>query len=130
MKRKTHYLIATVVSVAAYGVLTVLSRGQPWLVWPAFGALVAILVFACLWMAALDEAAQQAHYIAWYWGGSAGIGVSMLALITVVLRPDALAPLLSPFSAPETFAAGIMCGLMPPAVGYAIWWGALWLRRR
>jgi hypothetical protein len=130
MKRKTQYVVATAISVAAYAALTALSQTQPWLVWPTLVALVATVVFACLWMAALDEVAQQAHYVAWYWGGSAGIAVSMLALITVVLRPDALAPLLSPFSAPETFAAGIMCGLMPPAVGYTIWWGALWLRRR
>jgi hypothetical protein len=129
MKRKTLYVIATGISMVAYGVLLALSHGQSWLVWPAIAAALIGIVFACLWMAALDEAAQQAHYISWFWGGSAGLVLSMVTFATVTLRPEAFEPVLSQLGAAHSFAAGIIVGVMPPAIGYAIWWVLLWLRR-
>ncbi|HYD72974.1 MAG TPA: hypothetical protein VEF55_07530 [Candidatus Binatia bacterium] len=129
MKRKTLYIIATFVSLLAYGLLLTLSHGQQWLVWPALGAALLGVVFACLWVTALDEAALQAHYIAWFWGGSAGLLLSMLVFVSVILRPVAFATALAPLGGDETFAAGIVVGVTPAVLGYAIWWVVLWLRR-
>lgn len=129
MKRKTIYIIATALSMAVYGGLLVLANAEPLLVWPAIAAALIGMVFACLWVVSLDEAAQQAHYIAWFWGGSAGLVVSMLTFITVAMRPEAFAPILSGLGEPYSFALGIACGLLPPSIGYLIWWAVLWLRR-
>jgi hypothetical protein len=129
MKRKTLYIIATCISMLAYAALLVLSNAEPWLVWPAMAAAVLGIVFACFWVVALDEAAQQAHYISWFWGGSAGLVVSMLMFVAVALRPEAFEPALSELGASSSFAAGIVFGIIPPTVGYAIWWVVLWLRR-
>jgi hypothetical protein len=129
MKRKTLYIIATGVSMLAYAVLLVFSNAAPWLVWPAMAAAVMGIVFACFWVVALDEAAQQAHYISWFWGGSAGLLVSMLMFVAVALRPEAFEPALSKLGAANAFAGGIAFGVLPPTIGYAIWWVVLWLRR-
>ncbi len=129
MKRKTLYIAATCACILVYGVFVALADAQPWLIWPAIGMMLLSMVFACFWMAALDEAAQQAHYIAWYWGGTAGIMVSMLLFVAVALRPAAFEPVLAVLGVPYSFAAGIAAGLLPPSLGYAIWWAVLWLRR-
>lgn len=130
MKRKSLYIAATALCILAYAGLIVLSGGMPVLIWPAIGVSLLSMVFSCLWMATLDEAAQQAHYIAWFWGGSAGLAVSMMLFVAVALRPAAFEPVLAALGVPYGFAAGIACGLLPPVIGYAIWWAALWLRRR
>lgn len=129
MKRKTIYIAATLISIAVYTAFVVLSRSEPWLIWPAIGVALLSVVFACFWMIGLDEAAQQAHYISWFWGGSAGLLVAMLALVAVVLRPGAFEPFLGELGLANSFAAGIVVGLIPPTIGYAIWWVVLWLRR-
>lgn len=129
MQRKTFYIIATAISMLAYTGLLIASNQQPWLVWPALAAALLGCVFACFWVAALDEAAQQAHYIAWFWGGNAGLLLSMLAFVAAMLQPDAFAPMLAGMGGSETFAIGIVIGILPAVIGYAIWWAVLWLRR-
>jgi uncharacterized membrane protein YfcA len=129
MKRKTLYIIATTACIAAYAALVLLSHIQAWLIWPALALALLSVVLACLWMVALDEAAQQAHYISWFWGGSAGLLFSMLILVAVVLRPEAFHAFMAEIGPSYSFAAGIMAGLLPPTIGYVIWWIMLWLRR-
>lgn len=129
MKRKTLFMIASLATSAAYIALTVFARDQQWLIWPALTCALLSVVFAAFWMAALDEAAQQAHYIAWFWGGNVGMMLSMVAFVTVALRPDLLNESLSALSPAQTLAFGIAIGLVPAVVGYAIWWAILWLRR-
>jgi hypothetical protein len=129
MKRKTLYILATLISIFVYTALVVFSHSQPWLVWPAMAVALVSVVFACFWMVALDEAAQQAHYISWYWGGSAGLLLSMLLFVAVVLRPEAFEPILAELGVSYAFAGGIALGLLPPTIGYVIWWIVLWLRR-
>jgi len=129
MKRKTLYVAATIASMLAYVVLMALSHSAQWLVWLALAAALVSVVFACLWVAALDEAAQQAHYIAWFWGGSAGLFVSMLVFVTVMLRPSAFDGALTSMGVEESFASGIVVGVTPAVIGYLIWWAVIWLRR-
>ena len=77
----------------------------------------------------LDEAAREAHKAAWYWGGSAGLGLSMILLGYVVNDP---APLrLLPSQAPAwlfVFGGAACVGLQ--VVGYLVAWAIWWLRRR
>ena len=129
MKRKTFYIGATSASMIAYVGLMLASHTQPWLIWPGLAAAILSMIFACFWVATLDEAAQQAHYIAWFWGGNAGLLISVLGLIAVALQPAAFDPVLSALGAPRSFAAGIAFGVLPPVIGYAIWWAVLWMRR-
>lgn len=129
MQRKTLHIIATCLSLLAYMALLVLSNQLAWLVWPALAAALLGCVFACFWIASLDEAAQQAHYIAWFWGGNAGLLLSMLGFVAAMLRPEAFSPALAALDASKTFAIGIMVGVLPAVFGYSVWWAALWLRR-
>jgi hypothetical protein len=129
MKRKTLYIAATMLAMLAYAVLLLLANEQSWLVWPALGAALLGVVFACLWVTSLDEAAQQAHYIAWFWGGNAGLLASMLVFLAVVLRPHAFEGWLSGLGASDIFGAGIVLGVVPAVLGYGLWWAVLWLRR-
>lgn len=129
MQRKTLYIVATTICIGIYVGLLAMAGDQPWLIWPGLGAMFLSMVFACLWMATLDEAAQQAHYIAWFWGGSAGLVVSMLLFLSVMLRPEAFEAILSPLGVAYSFGGGIAIGVLPPALGYLIWWAVLWLRR-
>ncbi len=129
MKRKTLYIAATAICILLYCALMLGAAAQPWLVWPALVIALLSVVFACFWVASLDEAARQAHYIAWYWGGSTGLAVSMLAFVTVMLRPEPFDDLFAAMHAHAVFSAGVMVGLVPAVLGYAIWWVLLWLRR-
>jgi hypothetical protein len=129
MPRRTLYILATSITLLIYAALMFFARTQPWLIWPALAFALIAVVLACFWMLALDEAAQQAHYIAWFWGGSAGLLASMLAFVTVMLQPKPFEPLLAVFGETQGFALGIAVGIVPPVIGYVIWWAVLWLRR-
>jgi len=65
----------------------------------------------------LDDMARDAHTTAWYWGGSAGLGVGLLSLI-------ALTGVRSPFVGGAMFAAGLQLA------GYGVCWVGWWAMRR
>lgn len=135
-RRKLIYIGATIVSFAAFCAMIVAAPNHPVLPWMSLIPAAIGLVFACLWVASVDEAARQAHYIAWYWGGSAGLCVSILCLVATTLQPAFLEPLVRIASySPETgvwisFTSGLLIGLVPASLGYVIWWAMVWLRRR
>ncbi|MEJ0059568.1 MAG: hypothetical protein WDM79_08365 [Terricaulis sp.] len=123
--------------IAIYSAFVVGSFDHPWMIWPALGFVGLMVVFLFGWLVFLDEAAQQAHYIAWYWGGSIGLVIS--ALTFVALTPQLFSPtgvemLRAPFGAMNdtsfAFTAGFMLAVMPACIGYMVWWAGLWLRRR
>jgi hypothetical protein len=124
-------------SMAAYCGFVLGSVEHGWMIWPALAFAAVAIVFACGWMAFIDEAAQQAHYIAWFWGGSLGLTMSSLALLALMpqlLNPVGVERLRAPYGAmPDTsfaFFAGVAFMILPASIGYMIWWAALWLRRR
>lgn len=102
---------------------------------PATAVVIASLVLSLLQFRALDEAAKQAHYIAWYWG-------SLIALALVMLAGVAIATGGLPFELIETLAAralgesnprnlflfGVMAGPGIMLLAFAVWWSAHWLR--
>jgi len=89
------------------------------------------LLFAVLAWRRMDEAAREAHKNAWFWGGSFGLLLALLALIAT-FRMDPHPALLVRFSGQPVwlmldgavFAGGSAC------IGYALVWTIWWLRRR
>jgi hypothetical protein len=141
MQRKNRYITATLASFAAYAILVVWSLQTPILLWPAIAMSVVSMGLACLWVREIDEAAQQAHFISWFWGGSLGLGISVLVFLAVVARVGAPGGIESAFSfVPERlpasigvflgFVTGFVLGCMPAVIGYVVWWSVLSLRRR
>ena len=89
-------------------------------------ALLASAKLTLIWWQALDEAAQEAHRDSWLWGGTAGLAVSLVALVALTNYPHAL----SAFLGSKAFIAGWLFALVPFFVGYTVWWAAWWVKRR
>lgn len=95
--------------------------------------MVGALWLGAAWMKSIDEAAQEAHKASWYWGGSAGMAVGMVAIL-LVQAPQTEVLQFAPISGrtdPAVYmAAGAMgmVGLM--MAGYIIVWAWWWLARR
>ena len=89
--------------------------------------------FGAVWMKSIDEAAQEAHKWSWYWGGSAGLGVAMVAYF-LSFMPEARhwdIPTLMGRTDPVAYAVTggvIVIGLL--IVGYSVAWAFWWLQRR
>jgi|CXWL01.1.fsa_nt_gi hypothetical protein len=101
------------------------------------GYSAAVIALACSigWIATLDEFAQRAHYVAWYWGGSLGLAAMGALLLFVLLSPASAAEslLLDWWGASQAkagFLTGALAAMLLPALGYTIWWLVFWLRRR
>jgi len=132
-RRKNAWIAATFVGMGLY-LAAFLSAGEfdghmTWLHWLGLAAAGVSAASAFGWIASLDEVARQVHFEAWYWGGSAGLCVSAFALLALVLA----APVgigVAHLDVDEGIALGFVLGVVPAAIGYAIWWTALWLRRR
>ena len=101
------------------------------------GGVAAAIALGCAigWIATLDELAQRAHYVAWYWGGSVGLAAAGAILLYAGFSPASVAEswLLDwwgPSSAKAGFLTGALTAMVLPVLGYNIWWLAFWLRRR
>jgi hypothetical protein len=107
------------------------------------GATVLILlagalgVAACIaWFIGLDEMAQRAHYVAWFWGSSLGLLAITAAMAIGVLTGavDNLHEIVRAMFGHDDVGDGMMAGMLiiivPMTMGYALWWTAFWLRRR
>ena len=84
------------------------------------------------WWAHLDEAAQEAHKWAWWWGGTAGLAVGGVAA-AVLINPGTdgiLSVALGALDPAAAFRLGLIGILLCQVVGYGIAWAAWWLRRR
>src|SRR5690606_25939554 len=50
---------------------------------------MAVAFVACIWWwRGIDEAAREAHKWAWWWGGSSGMAIGAILLLTLTLRDD------------------------------------------
>ncbi len=93
---------------------------------------MALGFFACVWWwRQIDEAAKEAHKWAWWWGGSAGMAVGSVVLLTLMMRAETQ-PLPAGFgSAPaEIFVSGMMSILLFQMAGYLVAWAGWWLKHR
>lgn len=98
--------------------------------------LISILMATALgggiwWWSRLDEAAREAHKWAWWWGGSAGMAIGAVLLLTLVTHGEsAIVSAWAGDTPADTFGAGIAAILLFQLVGYTIAWIIWWLRRR
>lgn len=99
----------------------------PLIVAGSVGLAMAAALWVCTrWWRALDEAAQEAHKWAWWWGSTCGLAIGSVALFTLAYAtPGALT------AEPKDLllgGAGII-GLSQ-TIGYGIAWAFWWLQRR
>ncbi len=129
-------MLATMLVAGVAGAAIAILGDQPGAV--GVGVTVAIITAAmmigfalCLWWwRGIDEAAREAHKWAWWWGGTGGIGVGGVVLITLdVVSDDATASLFGT-DTNDLFGAGMLSVLIFQVLGYGIAWAAWWLRHR
>jgi energy-coupling factor transporter transmembrane protein EcfT len=93
--------------------------------------MAAVLGVSVWWWRRLDEAAREAHKWAWYWGGSSGMLIGLVLMLTLTTRPADIA---IPAGLGETPAdlvgAGMLIILGFQLVGYGLAWAWWWLGRR
>lgn len=92
---------------------------------------MAIGFAACLWWwRGIDEAAREAHKWAWWWGGSGGMAVGLVVLITLTWRDDAALLPAPGLEVADVFAAGVFAILLFQVAGYTLAWAGWWLKHR
>ena len=118
--------------MAAQGVITK-DEAVTWVV-TTFAVLVMVgsLWIGAAWMRSIDEAAREAHKAAWFWGGSAGMGVGGIAIILSSLpQAETLRFAVDGRTDPAALmAAGAMLMMLLMLVGYTVVWAWWWLTRR
>ena len=107
----------------------------PWIVAPlVVGMMVTVLVVALVWMRTIDEAAREAHKVAWFWGGLTGLAFGGAAVILATLphaaafQPAAWFGVRDDPAAYMALGAGLLAGLM--VAGHLVAWAWWWLTRR
>jgi hypothetical protein len=83
------------------------------------------------WWRRVDEAAREAHKWAWFWGGSCGMLLGFICLLTVSIRGSDI-PLPASFGETphDLLVSGMMAILGFQIVGYGLAWAWWWLGRR
>lgn len=91
------------------------------------------MVIGTIWMRSIDEAAQEAHKSAWYWGGSAGMAVGGVLLVIAAVQPATASldlPTVLGRSDPVAYAAAGAFGILTlMLIGYGVVWAWWWLSR-
>lgn len=83
------------------------------------------------WWRRVDEAAREAHKWAWFWGGSCGMAVGFVCLMTVTMRgADLPLPAWLGTTPQDLLVSGMMAILAFQVVGYLIAWAWWWLGQR
>lgn len=94
-------------------------------------AAVAVAMAAGLWASlrwwkGLDEAAQEAHKWAWWWGATVGLCFAGVILLTLLYGAGDLGE--APIKDILMLGAAIVTGCQ--MVGYGVAWTVWWLKRR
>ncbi len=78
------------------------------------------------WWRGLDEAAQEAHKWAWWWGATLGLACSAIVLFTwtSVFESTLTA------GPKDLFLSGALVVVLCQTAGYGLAWAAWWLKRR
>ena len=96
----------------------------------AVGLAVFLALHTLYWWRSLDEAAQEAHKWAWWWGGNLGLVVGGAGVVVATLMGVNLLPADLPRSDAALVAAGVFGVFAAQAVGYGLAWCGWWLARR
>ena len=78
------------------------------------------------WWKGLDEAAQEAHKWAWWWGATVGLCFAGVILLTALYGAGDLGE--APVKSMLMIGAAIVTGCQ--MVGYGVAWAVWWLKRR
>ena len=99
-------------------------------------AVLALVMGLALWLGIwwwrrVDEAAREAHKWAWFWGGSCGMLLGFICLLTVSLRgADIPVPASLGQTPHDLLVSGMMTILAFQIVGYGVAWAWWWWARR
>ncbi len=96
----------------------------------AAGLAVFLALHTYYWWRDLDEAAQEAHKWAWWWGGNIGFVVGIAGFIGAALAGVDILPARIPHTDAALIAAGFIAAFAAQAVGYGIAWCGWWIARR
>ena len=103
------------------------SLGGAALIAAAVALAMAAALWACFrWWKGLDEAAQEAHKWAWWWGSTVGLCFAGVILMTLLYGAGDLGE--APIKSILMLGTAIVTGCQ--MVGYSGAWAAWWLRRR
>jgi hypothetical protein len=136
-RRKNLFMALTFVFLTLYTIVLAIDLlNDVNLLWLTATFSVIAMVCAFGWARLLDEAKLNAHYVAWYWGGSCGLMASslvFLAMMPMLLTPGgvevSLPPAFETVAANLAFVGGFALGMIPAVLGYLIWWGVMSARR-
>ena len=94
-------------------------------------AMAAGLAGCVWWWRGIDEAAREAHKWAWWWGGTGGMAVGAVLLMTLMMRAqDVPVPAGFGSRAADIFVSGMMSILLFQMAGYTLAWAGWWLKHR
>ncbi|QTC88465.1 hypothetical protein [Brevundimonas pondensis] len=96
----------------------------------AAGLAVFLALHTLYWWRNLDEAAQEAHKWAWWWGGNLGFIAGGAAVVIAALNGADLLPARVPHTDTALIALGVVAAFAAQAVGYGIAWCGWWVARR
>ncbi|MGH7028735.1 hypothetical protein [Brevundimonas sp.] len=83
------------------------------------------------WWRRLDEAAREAHKWSWFWGGTCGMAVGAIGLLTLSFRGAEIAlPAWVGETPHDLLVSGMTAILTFQLAGYLIAWAWWWLARR
>ncbi|WGM29833.1 hypothetical protein [Brevundimonas sp. NIBR11] len=113
------------------GIVTATSDQTSWGSAALIAAAVALAMTSGLWASlrwwkGLDEAAQEAHKWAWWWGATVGGCFAGVILLTLLHGVGELGE--APFKSTLMLGAAIVIGFQ--LVGYGVAWAVWWLKRR
>lgn len=92
---------------------------------------MAVAFAACIWWwRGIDEAAREAHKWAWWWGGSSGMALGAILVLTLSLRDEDVSVLGIEGGAAGLVSGGVLAILLFQMAGYAIAWAVWWLKHR
>lgn len=124
-------LLAGLIAGFVSGVVTVFMPPSGWVGGAFVAVTVALAMAAALWASigwwrGLDEAAQEAHKWAWWWGATVGLCVAGVVLLTLIygFGDFGLMPLKDGIMLGAAIVAGCQVG------GYGIAWAVWWSKRR
>ena len=88
----------------------------------AAGLAVFLALHTLYWWRSLDEAAQEAHKWAWWWGGNLGMVLGGAGVVAAALMDVNLLPAFVQRSDAALVAAGVVGLFAAQAVGYGVAW--------
>jgi hypothetical protein len=94
-------------------------------------AAMAVGFAACVWWwRGIDEAAREAHKVAWWWGGSGGMAIGLATVTVLTIRYDGSATEAVGMTAPDLISSGMWIILLFQLAGYTVAWAIWWLKHR